>query len=284
MRVFVTGGTGFIGSHVIKCLMEHALEVVALRLPGTRPQIGLPKEPLWVEGDLECDLTQALKQAQVLIHLAAYGVDPRLSSWAECMRWNFAASLNLWQQAASAGVRRFVIAGSCFEYGLSGEKYDFIPVEAPLQPTSAYGASKAAASIAAGALAREKKLELAILRPFHVFGEGEAPHRFFPMLKAAALASTDFAMSPGEQIRDFTPVEDVARAFVNFVFHPLVPGIPEIHNLGTGKPQSLLSFARFWWSYWNAAGRLLPGALDYRPNEVMRYVPQLAPCDNHIPQ
>jgi nucleoside-diphosphate-sugar epimerase len=152
-------------------------------------------------------------------------------------------------------------------------------VEAPLQPTTAYGASKAAASIAACTLAREKRLELAILRPFPVFGEGEAPHRFFPMLRAAALAGTDFAMSPGEQIRDFTPVEQVARAFVNFVRHPLVPGIPEIHNVGTGKPQSLLSFARFWWTHWKAPGRLRPGALPYRPGEIMRYVPHLTPCN-----
>jgi len=240
MKVFVTGGTGFIGSHVIKCLLEHELEVCALRLPGSVPQISLSKQPVWVDGTLESDVTSSLKQAEVLIHLAAHGVDPRLESWTECMRWNFTASLNLWLQAVSAGIRRFLIAGSCFEYGVSGEQYEAIPVEAPLLPTSAYGASKAAASIAACALARSKRLELAILRPFHVFGDGEAPQRFFPLLKAAALAGTDFAMSPGAQIRDFIPVAQVARSFVNFVFHPLIPGIPQLHNLGTGEPQSLL--------------------------------------------
>ena len=283
MRVFVTGATGFIGSQVIKCLMEQHLEVIALRLPGCRPQITLPAEPVWVDGDLESDLTQPMQQAQAVIHLAAYGVDPKFNSWTECMRWNFAASLKLWLQAASLGVRRFVVAGSCFEYGVSGENYDFIPVEAPLQPTSAYGASKAAASIAACALAREKRLELAVLRPFHVYGEGEAPQRFFPMLKAAAHAGTDFSMTPGEQIRDFTPVERVARSFVSFLSQPLRPGVPEIHNLGTGKPQSLLSFAQSWWAAWHAPGRLLPGALPYRTDEVMRYVPLLA-SESPIPQ
>jgi UDP-glucose 4-epimerase len=277
MKVFVTGGTGFIGSHVVKCLMDGGFEVVALRLCGEKPKVGLAKEPLWVDGDLETDLVPRLKQAQVLIHLAAYGVDPKFSSWTECMRWNFTASLNLWLQASGAGVRRFVIAGSCFEYGLSGERIDFIPVDAPLQPTTPYAASKAAATIAACTLARQRKLELAVLRPFHVFGEGEAPQRFYPSLKAAALAGADFPMSPGEQIRDFTPVEQVARSFVDFAACPLTPGIPEIHNLGTGRPQSLLTFARFWWDHWKAAGRLLPGALPYRPDEVMRFVPCLTP-------
>lgn len=280
MKVFVTGGTGFIGSHVLKCLLERGFEVAALRLPGEKPRISLPAEPSWVDGDLESDLVQAMKPARVLVHLAAWGVDPSFESWTDCVRWNFSASLKLWLAAVGAGVRRFVIAGSCFEYGLSGERYEWIPVDAPLRPTSAYGASKAAASIAACALAREWELELVVLRPFHVFGEGEAPHRFFPSLKAAALAGADFPMSAGEQVRDFIPVGQVARTFVDFVSHPLPTGMPEVHNLGTGKPQSLLEFARSWWEHWQARGRLLPGALPYRPNEVMRYVPCLT-TGNH---
>jgi UDP-glucose 4-epimerase len=283
MRVFITGGTGFIGSHVLRALLEQGLEVTALRLPGETVRGPLPMEPHWVEGDLETDLAPVLAQTNVLLHLAAHGVNPQFDTWPECMRWNFTASLRLWLQAADAGVRRLVIAGSCFEYGRSGERYEFIPVEAPLEPTSAYGASKAAASIAACSLARQRGLELAVLRPFHVFGEGEAPHRFFPMLQAAARSGNDFPMTPGEQVRDFCPVEQAARAFLHFVFHPLAPGAPQIHNLGTGTPQSLLRFAQSWWQRWHARGRLRPGALPYRPGEVMRYVPQVLPASNPVP-
>jgi UDP-glucose 4-epimerase len=275
MKFFVTGGTGFIGSHVVENLVNRGLEVVALRRPGSQPRIKLPKDPKWLEGGLESDVSEALNGTTVFLHLAAHGVNPKQDCFSECMRWNLMASLNLWQRAAGLGVRRFVIAGSCFEYGLSGEEFERLPVDAPLTPVSGYGASKAAASIAACAMARNQKLELAILRPFHVFGEGEAPDRFFPMLKAAALAGADFPMSPGEQVRDFVPVQDAAAAFVDFVSRPLEPGLPEIHNLGSGKAQSLLEFARTWWATWNARGRLLPGALPYRPGEIMRYVPAL---------
>lgn len=284
MRVFVTGGTGFIGSRVIESLMRQpGLEVVACRTRGSGPRSKLTKEPSWVDGNLEHDFSEALKGTGVFIHLAAHGVDPRRNSWDECFRWNLVASLKLWMRAASLGVRRFIIAGSCFEYGSSGENYESIPVDAPLAPVSSYGASKAAASLAACALAREHKLELAVLRPFHVYGEGEPAHRFFPMLKAAANSGADFPMTPGGQVRDFMEVNDVARVFLNFVFHPLVLGVPQIFNLGTGKPQSLLDFAQSWWTKWQARGRLVPGALPYRPDEIMRYVPALSRIENYIP-
>ena len=86
-----------------------------------------------------------------------------------------------------------------------------IPPEAPLEPNGPYAASKAAQSIAASALCREKGINLAILRLFTVFGEGQNPVNLWPSLKRAA---PPLPMTPGEQIRDFIPVEQVAHAFL----------------------------------------------------------------------
>jgi nucleoside-diphosphate-sugar epimerase len=277
MKIFLTGGNGFLGSHVTRRLVAEGHEVVALRYPGT-PLVECAGSGSieWIEGTLEDDFSTPLASCSALLHLAAYGVNPAQNDWKECFRWNVTASLNLWLQAAAAGIKRFVIAGSCFEYGLSGERYAAIPVRAPLLPTKPYDASKAAATLAAHALAVDKGLELAILRPFHLFGEGEAPTRFWPSLRKAALAGDDFPMTAGEQVRDFVPVEFAAKRFVEALTDPsIIAGQPVIRNLGTGQPQSLRQFAEAGWKEWGATGKLIFGAVPYRANEVMRYVPEI---------
>ena len=274
MKIFVTGGNGFIGSHVVKNALSAGHEIVALRRPNHLAKIDLPRQPTWVEGTLETDMRQALEGCEAIIHLAAYGVNPNFDSWQEAYRWNVSASLDFWGQAQQMGVKRFVIAGSCSEYGSSAERYEHVPCDAPLEPVNAYGASKAAATLAAMAYARENELELAVLRPFHIFGDGESEERIWPSLKKAALAGQDFPMTFGEQIRDFTPVEFAAEMFIHYATEAIIPqGEPLVHNLGSGRPMSLKSFAENQWKKLGATGRLKRGEIPYRKNEVMRYVP-----------
>ena len=277
MKIFVTGGTGFIGSHFLTASLAAGHEPIALRRPGSKPRLPLKKEPQWVDGALNDDWRKQLTNCQALVHLAAAGVSPQLSGWDELFKVNVELSLNIWRQAAEAGVRRLIICGSCFEYGRSGNRYDFIPPDAPLEPTAPYHASKAAATMAAIALGIERQLELAVLRPFHVFGEGETKIRFWPSFRKAALAGEDFPMSEGRQIRDFVPVEQVVNTFVDALTRTdLKPGDPKVENLGTGRPQTLRAFAEHWWNQWDAKGKLLIGAVPYYENEVMRYVPQIS--------
>ena len=277
MKIFVTGGTGFIGSHFLKQALAAGHEAIALRLPGDQPKIPLPRQPEWVDGSLAGDWSDPLTHCQALVHFAAVGVSPQKADWDALFDVNVRQSLNLWRRAAKAGVKRFVVCGSCFEYGRSGERFEFIPANAPLEPTNAYAASKAAATMAALAFAAEQDIEMLVLRPFHIFGEGQHESNFWPALRKAALEGKDFPMTAGEQVRDFIPVEKVADIFVvALVRNDLRAGEPKIENVGTGKPQALRGFAELWWKKWNAKGRLGIGALPYRANEVMRYVPQLA--------
>jgi nucleoside-diphosphate-sugar epimerase len=276
MKIFVTGGTGFIGGHFLKRALAAGHEVIALRLPSDRPKIPLATQPEWVDGSLADNWRDILAACEALVHFAAVGVSPQNASWDQLFAVNVQQSLDLWLHAADAGVKRFVICGSCFEYGKSGERHQFIPHDAPLEPTNAYAASKAAATMAALALAVEKKIELLVLRPFHVFGEGQHESNFWPLLRKAALAGEDFLMTAGEQMRDFIPVETVADVFVGALARAdLCAGEPKIENVGTGKPQTLRAFAESWWKQWGAKGKLKVGALSYRTGEVMRYVPQI---------
>ena len=90
------------------------------------------------------------------------------------------------------------------------------------------------------------------------------------------MSGSDFAMTKGEQVRDFIYVKDVAKSFVSALkFENILPGNPIIQNIGTGCPQTVLEFSEYWWKKWRARGDLLVGHKQYRDNEVMRYVPQI---------
>ncbi|HTX21660.1 MAG TPA: NAD(P)-dependent oxidoreductase [Candidatus Aquilonibacter sp.] len=276
MKIFVTGGTGFIGSHFLNRLSGDAHGVIALKRPGSSPRIPLKAQPQWLVKTMPEVTVKDLRGCGTLIHLAAHSANVPYDKLSECLRWNVWEPSVLFENAIAAGVRRFIAAGSSFEYGKSGERYDFIPSSAPLEPTQSYPISKAAASIAFAGFAREKKIEMLILRIFQVFGEGELASRFWPSLRKAALAGEDFPMTAGEQVRDFVPAETVAEKFAAALARSdLRAGEPKIENVGTGKPQTLRSFAEFWWRHWNAKGKLKIGALPYRAKEVMRYVPEI---------
>jgi UDP-glucose 4-epimerase len=277
MRIFLTGSTGFIGSHVIQQAMAAGHEIVALRRPGSEARIPLVRQPHWLDGALTDDWSAALAGCDALLHLAAYGVAIGANDWEGCFKTNVTDSILLWRRAVYAGIRRFLIVGSCFEYGRSGERYETIPVTAPLEPTTAYGASKAAASMAALALAVEMQLQLVLARPFHVYGPGEAAGRFWPSLVDAATSGQDLLMTTGLQVRDFQPVGEAASQLLFYLQNPKVQqGVPRVVNLGTGEPRSLLVFAQEEWSRLQATGELRPGSVPYRVNEVLSYVPKVS--------
>lgn len=276
MKLFVTGGTGFVGTHFLEHALAAGHEIVALRRPGSATRLPLAREPAWIEGALDSDVSAHLKGVDVLVHLASHTPNPPYAPLDECLYWNVYAALKLARQALAGGVRDYLIAGSCFEYGRAAERYDAIPTDAPLEPTLSYPTSKAAASVAFEGFTREQGVRLKLLRIFQVYGEGEQASRMWPSMRRAALAGRDFPMSYGEQVRDFVPVEDVAKAFVRALdLSTTRDGEPMVEHVASGQPCRLLEFARHWWARWNASGRLLPGAVPYRPNELMRLVPQM---------
>lgn len=217
-----------------------------------------------------------LADCDLVVHFATHSIAPPFDTLLNCLHWNLMVPLQLFEQARLAGISRYLVAGSCFEYGLSGERYPFIPVDAPLEPTNSYAASKAAASIALQQWAREYRQALTLLRVFQVYGDGEAAGRLWPSLKRAAKAGEDFPMTAGEQVRDFINVVDVARAFLDEAEALMAqPSGVKVSNLGSGYPQTVRQFSEYWWGMMEATGCLLVGKLPYRNGEVMRYSPRI---------
>lgn len=276
MKILITGGTGFIGSYVVSAAINSGHEVCVLRRPDKVLRRDLPDDPVYLTKRLDEVSAKDLSGFDVVIHLAATGVSPQKASVSELIYWNIDATMHLLQRVREANVRRVVIAGTCAEYGSSADRYSFIPWFAPLLPCSSYAASKAAAFLASRAYAIESKLEYVYLRVFSAYGVGQYPKNFYPALRAAAISGEDFEMTLGEQIRDFVPVEKVAKDFLwAACMISLNAGEPLIRNIASGNPTSLKEFARSHWSQLGAKGKLKLGALPYRENEVMRLVPKL---------
>jgi UDP-glucose 4-epimerase len=278
MKLFVTGGTGFVGSHFINQAHAAGHKVIALRRSeASRSRISLTQQPTWVNAEFSAIMPQDLEGIDCLIHFAAAGVSPQPADWDGCYRTNVLETLNLCRCAIEAGVSLIISAGTYAEYGRSGLRYDKIPTDAPLEPTGAYAASKASAFIALQALAREQRVSILWSRLFSVFGEGQFEDNFWPSLKRAALSGEDFPMTQGEQIRDYISVEKVAGYFVDALGRQdLEPGKCVVENVASGQPITLREFSLHWWRTWNASGEIRFGSLPYRSDEVMRYVPMLS--------
>jgi UDP-glucose 4-epimerase len=276
MKIFITGATGFIGSHVVKQALAAGHTVLALRRsPRSFLRIPLERQPQWLERSIRQLTAEDIKGFDVLVHLAATGVSPRVATWQELSEVNVNGTIHICSLAKQLQ-SSLVIAGSFAEYGLSGLRYERIPPSAPLEPTFPYAASKAAACVICASFARSERIPISYLRVFNAFGEGQHESNLWPSMRKAAIEGRDYPITAGEQIRDFIPVEDVAKAFIreaegqqNSLDHMIV------RNIGSGNPQSIRKFCEHWWEKWHAKGRLLIGALPYRDGEVMRYVPEV---------
>lgn len=277
MKIFVTGGTGFIGSYFLNQAHAAGCEIIALRrTPESQPRIPLIKEPVWLDGKMEEVTSEDLYGCDILLHLAAYGATPQPATWQGCFRVNVLDTLRLLESARAAGIRGIVAAGSYAEYGSAGLRYDFIPPDAPLEPIGSYAASKAAASIAIRSFAEKASMSLVYGRVFSAYGAGQFEKNLWPSLKRAALAGENFEMTLGEQIRDFVPVTDVATWFLNALDLCSKQGdTASFWNVASGKPVSLADFCKYWWREFGSSGELKVGAIPYRESEIMRYVPEV---------
>ena len=275
-RILITGGSGFIASYVAKACLERGHEVILQSRASDLPSVlfSIQSVTLLTTSFLSLKL-ESLGDVDCIIHLASAGVSPRKAEWSVLEDVNIKGCLLICQLAKKMKAR-LVIAGSFAEYGRSGLRFNEIPVDAPLQPTFPYAVSKAAGCQLSLGFARAEGLSLAYLRVFNAFGPGQHISNLWPSLLNAAESGQDFEMTKGEQVRDFVPVESVAKQFVDAAVEiEMHQGSPYVANVGSGSPMSVREFSEYWWNKSKAQGKLKIGSVPYRENEVMRFVPSL---------
>jgi len=278
MKLFVTGAFGFLGSRFVTRALTEENEIIALRHSSQQLcRITLERELNWKVKPISQLSEKGFDSVDVVVHLAAKMPSLPMATYDDFFFANVLQPLRLLRIAANLGVKKFVVAGSYFEYGLTCNLFDHIPTNAVLSPVGAYAVSKAAATIAMQSLAIELAVGMQTFRIFQVFGDGEPATRLWPSLKAAALSGRDFRVNNPEYVRDFIPVHDVVSRLLGSCKTVAADLEPAIHNLGTGRPQTLTEFSNHWWTLWNAKGRLIHGEGKSDSNTIYRAVADMSP-------
>ena len=233
----VTGGAGFIGSHLCEALLDAGHDVRSVDAftgyydPAAKREnvAGLLPHPAFelVEVDLvTADAERLLDGIEVVFHLA--GQPGVRNSWAsgfpDYVQANVVATQRLLEAArAQTGLRRFVNASSSSIYG-EDPNYPTVETQVP-RPHSPYGVTKLAAEHLCGAYAANWGVPTVTLRYFTVYGPRQRPdmaiHRF---VLAAMRGETVALFGDGEQRRDFTYVTDVVSATIEAAFRDVEPG------------------------------------------------------------
>jgi nucleoside-diphosphate-sugar epimerase len=265
MKVLVTGAGGFIGSHVARIAAAHG-DVVALDAPGgdlARIE-DLRSDMTVVLGDLADDdviAHLAALEPEVCVHCAWYTGESYLDSPRNIDM--MAATLRLAIRLGKSGCRRFVGVGTCLEYDTSG--LDPLPETAPLAPGRLYSACKLGTWYALEQVARLTGMATAWARLFYIYGPWEAPSRLVPSVIAALLQGRHTVSTPGQQMRDFLHVADVASA----LWSVATSSIEGTVNVGSGTPFTVADILRELGAKAGHPNLVKLGALPYRPGDPM---------------
>jgi UDP-glucose 4-epimerase len=243
----VTGGAGFIGSHLVDALVARGHEVRVLDdfSSGSWENLEAVHDRVRViEGDLTRpeDVRRATEGAELVFHHGALASVPRsvadpLSTHETCAT----GTLHVLQAAREAGVKRLIYAASSSAYGNSSA-----PIKReddPLCPLSPYAVAKLTGEQYCAAFTEVYGLETVRLRYFNVFGRRQPPDSPYsaviPLFVTAMLTGrSPVVYGDGTQARDFTPVENVVQANLLAAEAPGAPG--KVYNVACGASVSLL--------------------------------------------
>jgi nucleoside-diphosphate-sugar epimerase len=243
----VTGGGGFIGSHLVRALVRRGERVRVLDngFSGSRQRMADVLAGVeWREGDVRdvAAVREACRGVEVVFHLAAVASVPRSIAEPEMTHaTNLTGTLNVLVAAQQAGVRRVVYASSSAVYGdLPGSpKRETMP----LQPLSPYAAHKLAGEHYCRLWHELHGLETVALRYFNVFGPGQDPNSEYaaviPKFITTLLAGAQPTIyGDGQQVRDFIYVENVVDANLRAATAPGAAG--QVLNVGSGVATTIL--------------------------------------------
>ena len=234
MKILVTGGAGFLGSHVTRLLIKAGHSVTVLDNLTSGHRKALPKEAKLVVGDIndpqKC--AEALKGIDAVIHMAGLIIVPEsVKDPIKYTNNNVIGTVSLLESMRKAGVKKIIFSSSACVYG-TPEKLP-IKEDAPLHPDNPYGASKASIEAFLQSYNAVFGFDAIILRYFNPYGPGENHNpetHAIPNFIKATLAKKPIPLYwKGEQIRDFIYIDDVVQAHIDVL--PLSGH--QIFNIGT---------------------------------------------------
>jgi nucleoside-diphosphate-sugar epimerase len=244
-RALVTGAAGFIGSRLVEALLSTGHKVIGLdsfsnyyepsvKRANIAPSLGNPQFSLVTDDLATIDLGRILDGVDVVFHLA--GQPGVRTSWgvgfSTYLRQNLLATQHLLEALAQRPTPT-VMASTSSVYGENDGRP--LPEDAPLRPVSPYGMTKAAAEQLIDVYRRDRGVPVVCLRYFTVFGPRQRPDMAFQrFVDALECGRPLHIFGSGDQIRDFTYVDDVVAATIAALGAP-----SPVYNVGGGTPASV---------------------------------------------
>lgn len=242
-RVLVTGGCGFIGSHLVESLLEQGAQVSVLGKynsrsdfgflqgidhPGLAVRLGDVADPWFVQS--------MAKGMDTIFHLAALiGIPYSYAAPSQYVQTNISGTLSVLEAARREGVRRVVHTSTSETYGTA--QYTPIDEDHPLVGQSPYSATKIAADKLAESYFLSYDLPVVTLRPFNTFGPRQSMRAVIPTLMAQALHADEITVGALDPVRDMNYVADTVAGFLGAASAEGVEG--KVFNVGSGKGHTI---------------------------------------------
>lgn len=258
-EVLITGGSGFIGQHLIKKLLDLDCHVTSLdvrELPALEyePHIHLTSDI--TDRDAIEKTIEEIKPA-IVFHLAAKGVTDPFIEPEDALATNLLGTLNIASAAVKNGVKKIIVTGTSHELGDQSS-------DGMLDPISLYAASKAATWIYLKTYYRLKKWPIVYLRLFQVYGPGQKG-TLIPLAISHGRTGEPLRTTGGEQIRDWIYIDDVTEALITAASANGCEG--KAFDVGTCEGRSVKEVLMMIASHFENA-RFEIGALPYRDGET----------------
>lgn len=265
----ITGGTGFIGSNLIRELVkkgEHVSIIVSKNI-GENSRIKDIESKLDI---YECNLlSESLKnlvgriKPDFIFHLAAYGVPPEEDNVLEMIDFNLKGTVNFIEAVKQNPFKLFINTGSCVEYGI---KEDDMKETDMLTPINNYGVIKSAATLYCQKEAIRNNLPIINFRLFSTYGYFDQKYRLIPAVIRNAIMNEPIKVSVPTSIRDFIFIEDVISAYLHAKKASLQNG--EIFNIGSGKQHSIEDIVKLCLEISQSKSKVLWGAIPVQKRSI----------------
>ncbi len=262
MRILVVGGAGYIGSHVVKALLDSNIKVRVFDNLSTGQEINLFQTAEFIKGDiLDSDaLLNALDGVDGVVHLAAKkAVGESMEHPEKYAQNNITGTLNLLNAMVQQKVNYFVFSSSAAVYGMPKETV--LDETVPVHPINFYGFTKLEIERFLGWYDRLKGIKFISLRYFNAVGYDETgaikgleknPQNLLPIIMETAIGQresfsifgNDYPTPDGTCIRDYIHVSDLASAHVLALQYLTQNNQTQILNLGTGRGLSVLEIVK----------------------------------------
>jgi UDP-glucose 4-epimerase len=274
-RAVVTGASGFIGRHVMRALHAAGYDVVAITIEGRKQEalreITFPFEHVRVDDVNKLGNAVRVCEAPFVVHLNGCVTTERsMRSLQDTLTWNLLSTVDVLTACVDTHVERVILMGSCEEYGQNVSPFD---PRLAADPSSPYGASKAAASAYARMFYNSYKLNTVILRPSVVYGPGQSPRMLISQVLRALADGEPVAVTEGIQTRDFIFVSDVADAIVLSLENEAMDG--RSWNVGSGEVVTVRECLQRIERITDKFGLIQYGARPYNDREIFAYRPEV---------